>query len=378
LIEARDFVEAAARAGFTTWSGVPCSYLQPFINYVLGAPGIRYVGAANEGDAVAVAAGSTLGGSPGVAMFQNSGLGNAVNPLTSLTFTSKIPILVIVTWRGEPGGAHDEPQHELMGAITTDMLSLMRIRWELFPTDAAEIGPALARARAHMDSEAAPFAFVMRKDSVAAWPHVVRPETRPQTQPAESRPFTPIGRRTEALTAIRAAARPDDVIVATTGYTGRELYALGDTANQFYMVGSMGCASSFGLGLALTQPRRRIIVVDGDGAVLMRLGALATIGYERPPNLIHVVLDNGCHESTGGQATVSPSIDLPRIASACGYPRAERAGSLEALGGLVSEGGRQLTLVHAPTAPGVPDKLPRPKVTPAEVAARLSQFLQSR
>jgi phosphonopyruvate decarboxylase len=378
LIDARDFVEAATRSGFTLWSGVPCSYLQPFINYVLAAPGVRYVGAVNEGDAVAVAAGATVGGNLGVAMFQNSGLGNAVNPLTSLTYTSKIPILVIVTWRGEPGGAHDEPQHELMGAITTDMLSLMKVRWELFPTDPAEIGPALARAKAHMETASEPFAFVMRKDSVAPWPQVPAAEVRALAAPAPSRPLQAIGRRAEALTAIRSAARPDDVIVATTGYTGRELYALGDAANQFYMVGSMGCASSFGLGLALTHPERRFIVVDGDGAVLMRLGALATIGYQRPRNLVHVVLDNGCHESTGGQATVSPSIDLPAVATACGYPRAERAASLEGLRGLVAEGGSQLTLVHAPTAPGIPDKLPRPKITPAEVASRLGQLLRGR
>jgi phosphonopyruvate decarboxylase len=376
LIEARDFVEEAARAGFGLWSGVPCSYLQPFINYVLGAPGLRYVGAANEGDAVAIAAGATTGGSLGVAMFQNSGLGNAVNPLTSLTFTSQIPVLVIVTWRGEPGGAPDEPQHELMGQITTELLSLMRIPWEPFPAQAGAVGPALARARAHLEEARTPFAFVMRKDTVAPWPTVVKAEPRPLPPAQAGGAWAPVGHRTQALAAVRAAARPEDVLVATTGYTGRELYALGDAPNQFYMVGSMGCASSFGLGLALARPERRVIVLDGDGALLMRAGALAVIGHERPSNLVHVVLDNGCHESTGGQATVSRSLDLPAVAAACGYPRAVRAGSCAALEGLVAGAGRGLTFVHVPLEPGIPEKLPRPKVTPAEVAARLRRLVR--
>ena len=133
MIDAGHFIAAALQRGFNLYTGVPCSYLTPFINHTINSGELRYIAAANEGDAVAIAAGAELGGSPAVVMFQNSGLGNAVNPLTSLTWTFRIPVLLIVTWRGEPGGYADEPQHELMGAITPQLLELMGIPWELFP-----------------------------------------------------------------------------------------------------------------------------------------------------------------------------------------------------------------------------------------------------
>src|SRR6204780_637955 len=174
MIEAREFVEAAGARGFHWYAGVPCSYLTPFINFVSADPQLRYLSMANEGDAVACVAGVALGGCDaalprrGVAMMQNSGLGNAVSPLTSLSFTFRLPQLLIVTWRGEPGVA-DEPQHALMGPITPGLLELMQIPWELFPSKADEIGPALERATAHMDQTGRPYAFVMQKGSVAAY-----------------------------------------------------------------------------------------------------------------------------------------------------------------------------------------------------------------
>ena len=175
MIEARHFVEAARERGFEWYAGVPCSYLTPFINYVLQDPSLHYVSMANEGDAVALIAGVALAGGSGgghrrgIAMMQNSGLGNAVSPLTSLTWTFRLPQLLIVTWRGQPG-VPDEPQHALMGPITPAMLDTMEIRWELFPTDAAAIGPALDRAIAHMDATGQPYALVMQKGSVATYP----------------------------------------------------------------------------------------------------------------------------------------------------------------------------------------------------------------
>jgi phosphonopyruvate decarboxylase len=182
--------------------------------------------------------------------------------------------------------------------------------------------------------------------------------------------------RTEILEAVQAAAQPGDVLIATTGYTGRELYALDDRPSQFYMVGSMGCAVSLGLGLALAQPKRRIIVLDGDGAALMRMGALATVGHEGPPNLLHILLDNGMHESTGGQATVSRLIDFPAIAAASGYGASRQIGSPEALAAEIRDTTPGLRFVHVPVRPGVADKLPRPDAPPAAMAARLRNFLR--
>jgi phosphonopyruvate decarboxylase len=147
MIEAPAFIAAAAERGFRLYAGVPCSYLTAFINFTIGSRQLRYVAAANEGDAVAIAAGSELGGAAAIAMFQKSGLGNAVSPLTSLTHTFRIPVLLIVTWRGEPGGAADEPQHGLMGEITPAMLELMQIPWALVPVAAAVRSPAQRRAR---------------------------------------------------------------------------------------------------------------------------------------------------------------------------------------------------------------------------------------
>jgi phosphonopyruvate decarboxylase len=182
--------------------------------------------------------------------------------------------------------------------------------------------------------------------------------------------------RSAALAAVQRAVGAGDLVVATTGYTGRELYALDDRPNQLYMVGSMGCAVSLGLGLALAQPSRRVIVLDGDGAALMRLGALATVGYARPANLVHVVLDNAMHESTGGQATVSDSIDFRAIAGACGYPHLARPADTEALADVLSQGGDGPVFVHMKIAPGVPEGLPRPDITPRDVAARFRRFVQ--
>lgn len=374
MIAAASFIAAARERGFRLYSGVPCSYLTPFIDHAIGAAGLRYVAAANEGDAVAIAAGSALGGAPAVAMFQNSGLGNAVSPLTSLTHTFRIPVLLIVTWRGEPGGAADEPQHELMGRITPQMLGLMDIPWAHFPATDAGIAPALDQALAHLRSESRPYALVMHKGSVAEAKRATAPAAARRAPVSAAPPPAARHTRREMLTAIRDATG-QDILIATTGYTGRELYALGDSPNQLYMVGSMGCAASLALGLALAAPTRRIIAIDGDGAVLMRLGALPTIGGERPANLVHVLLDNGLHESTGGQATASPTVDFCALAAASGYPSVAVAADPAALGAALSARRAGLQFIHAPIVPGTPERLPRPAVAPPEVAARLRAHL---
>jgi len=372
VISAQQFAEAARARGFGLWTGVPCSYLKPFINYVIDSPNLRYVAAANEGDAVAIASGAELGGVRAIAMFQNSGLGNAVNPLTSLNAIFRIPILVITTLRGEPGGPHDEPQHALMGPITTRMLEVMEIPWEYFPQTVAEVDPALDRALTHMQEKGLPYALAMKKGSVADWKLNSKPEARPASGSKPPATATaPRATRCEMLRSVQASLRGGDVVIASTGYAGRELYALEDRREQLYMVGSMGCAMSLGLGLALARPKLRVIVLDGDGAVLMRMGALATVGYERPPNLVHVVLDNEMHESTGGQATVSHSVDFCAIAAACGYPVTARASTPDEVSAFLRRAGDgALSLLHVKILPGTPDDLPRPSITPPEVAER--------
>jgi phosphonopyruvate decarboxylase len=377
VISADSFMKTASALGFGLYAGVPCSYLKPFINFVIDAGDLRYVAAANEGDAVAIAAGVQLGGTRAVAMFQNSGLGNAVNPLTSLTHTFRIPVLLIPTLRGEPGGEPDEPQHALMGAITTAMLELMQIPWQWFPTREADVEEALRCAVAHMDAEGTPYALVMKKGSVAARRLETRLPVR-ATHPCGAGTWQgpASATRGEMLRAIQAGIRTTDIVLATTGYTGRELYACGDRDNQLYMVGSMGCVSSLGLGLALARPGNRVIVIDGDGALLMRMGALATIGYERPANMVHILLDNGMHESTGGQSTVSNSVDLCAVAAACGYVRTGRATRPEELEGWLADAAPGLAFLHVRIRPGVAQPLPRPAMRPEQIAGRLRDFLQ--
>lgn len=374
MIAARSFIEAAREFGFRLYTGVPCSYFKSFINYVIDADELRYVGAANEGDAVAIAAGAELGGTRSIAMFQNSGLGNAVNPLTSLTHAFKIPVLLITTLRGAPEGPPDEPQHRLMGAITTQLLDSMKIPWEYFPTVDDEVPAVVARASEYMEKARRPYALIMKKGSVDRWGLHSVPETKAfstMSGVVSEGSFT----RREMLAAIQDGLDARDVTIATTGYTGRELYAMDDRPGQLYMVGSMGCASSLGLGLAIARPDCRVIVIDGDGAALMRMGAFATIGYERPRNLVHILLDNQTHESTGGQATVSHSIDFCGIASACGYPQVQSQATPARLTDCLRAPTTELTFIHVRIKPGTPKDLPRPTITPDEVADRLRKHL---
>lgn len=378
MLNARSFVEATKTHGISLWTGVPCSYLKPFINYVIDAPELDYIGATNEGDAVAIASGAELGGRPSVVMFQNSGFGNTVNPITSLNMIFKIPVLVITTLRGEPGGPHDEPQHELMGQITGGLFDLMRVPWEYFPQSEADVGPVLERATRHMRESRTPYGLVMKKDSVADHELRSKPSPKPITplEAAIAGAEGPRPSRRDVLAAVQRAAQPTDAIIATTGFTGRALYALDDRPSQLYMVGSMGCASSFGLGLALAQPKRRVIVLDGDGAILMRLGALATLGYERPENLVHIALDNEAHDSTGSQSTVTHSVDLAAVAAACGYPKVVRARGAEDVEAALAAGTKCLSFIHVKTAPGESKSLPRPKETPLQVYDRMRAWLK--
>ncbi len=377
MIQASDFINPAKAQGFNTWAGVPCSFLTPFINSVIDDPEMTYISSANEGDAVATATGAALAGQRSVAMMQNSGLGNAVSPLSSLNWVFRIPVLLIITLRGEPG-LQDEPQHELMGQITGQILDQLQIPWDWFPRRADEVDGALTVANGQMERTGLPYALIMRKDSVEK----VGLKSRwiPKAQPAS---FSADGfcmgeaemSRHDALTAVVEQTPEDEsVVIGTTGFTGRELFAVADRPNQLYMVGSMGCASSFGLGMSLALPGKDILVVDGDGAALMRMGNLATIGAYGSDNFRHLLLDNAVHESTGGQSTVSPAVSFAAIAKACGYYQAgEALKRIELESFLQVQNGP--SLLQLKTKCGVPEGLPRPDVHPREVKQRLMRHL---
>jgi phosphonopyruvate decarboxylase len=379
-IQASEFVEAARNLGFQWYTGVPCSFLTPFINYVINDFRLSYISAANEGDALASAVGATVGDRRSVVMMQNSGLGNAINPLASLSYTFRVPLLLICTLRGD-SSFPDEPQHELMGRITEKLFDTMEIPWMYFPNIKEEIEPVLMEVDRYLKQESRPYALIMRKGTIA--PHalqqkpIVSQKASCQVQNLYFAGQELSNRRQALMHILDRTTSVNTVTIATTGYTGRELFALEDRSSHLYMVGSMGCASSLGLGLALARPDLNVVVIDGDGAALMRMGNFATIGAYAGGNLTHIVLDNQVHDSTGAQATVSASVNFAQIASACGYGASFFSNSLTAIESLFAcRSIDRPKFLHLKIAAGTIPNLPRPNLTPVEVVQRFIGYIR--
>lgn len=371
--------------GIRHGAGVPCSFFTPLVNYMTVDPGLDYVSATSEGEAVAIAAGMTTAGRPAFALMQNSGLGNAVNPITSLLYIYQIPVVLLVSHRGEPG-IPDEPQHELMGRITEDLSRLCALRTHVL--DPERFAETLSLAR----RDGVPAAWICRKDALEGGPKAPPLELRVTSTaraPAGVGEHRPTCTREDALRAlvpllddgIRSGHAP--AVISTTGKLSRELYELNDREhdkrNRFYMVGSMGCAAGFGLGVAHAQPARPVVVLDGDGALLMKLGTLATTGFLGPRNYHHVVLDNGAHESTGGQPTPSPAVDFALVALACGYRDAQTVAGVDAAHAALA---RQLampgpTLLRVVIRTGSRKDLGRPNLAPRDGWRRFVAYLAS-
>ena len=382
MIEAKEFIEAARELGFVRYTGVPCSFLTPFINYVINDNALEYIASTNEGDALATTSGSVIGGQRSIVMMQNSGLGNAVSPITSLSYIFRIPFLIIVTHRGEPG-VKDEPQHELMGQITEELFNTMQIPSETFPSETKEIIPALQRAEKFMSKEHRPYAFIIKKGSIAPQKldkKMIKDITKSETEIRSlfDEKLTRLNRNTVLRHIINHTSVDNSILIATTGFTGRELFSINDRVNHIYMVGSMGCASSFGLGLALARPDLKIIVIDGDGAGLMRMGNFATIGTYASNNFIHILLDNEVHDSTGGQSTVSKNINFAMIAKACGYSMTLSGNKMELFDELFSLNKNEgPAFGHLKICSGTIENLPRPNVKPNEVLRRMMCHINS-
>ena len=267
MIAADAFLEPAKERGFSFYTGVPCSFLTPLINRVISDPGLAYIGAASEGEAVAVAAGAWLAGRRTVVMCQNSGLGNTVNPLTSLNHPFRVPTLLIVTWRGQPR-LKDEPQHALMGAVMGSLLDTIAIGHAGFPTEADAVAMTLDRAERAMAADELPFALILEKGSVRD-DGLDQPDqpVHPRGEIADLRQGGVRPARIDLLRSVQALAPAEAAVVATTGKTGRELFTCEDRPQQLYQVGSMGCASAMGLGIALKHG------APGAGAGWRRRGA---------------------------------------------------------------------------------------------------------
>ena len=379
MISADEFLNPATKIGFNFFTGVPCSFLTPIINRVISDKKINYLPATSEGEAVAIAAGAWLAGKKTVVMCQNSGLGNTVNPLTSLNYPFKIPTLLIVTWRGQPG-LKDEPQHELMGEITPQLLNDLKIPYELFPTDSSSIHKVILKAKTYMEKTSLPFALLMQKGSVID-DGLESPPTKTKLSSQKAKiTFDNIElSREEALRLSLQYTPEESAIIATTGKTGRELFTILDQPKNFYTVGSMGCASAIGLGLSVNT-KKPVMVIDGDGAALMKMGNIATIGYHRPKNFVHLLMDNGTHDSTGGQKTVSDNIEFSEIAISCGYSSGRKCYSKKCLHDALLYAFKYdgPHMIHLKTHTGSMSNLGRPTIKPDTIARRFKNFINKK
>jgi phosphonopyruvate decarboxylase len=313
MVDPARFYRALKARGVGLFAGVPDSLLKSFCAFVDdNAAAGEHIIAANEGNALAIAAGHHLAtGNVAAVYMQNSGLGNAVNPIASLADGEvyRIPVLLIVGWRGEPG-VHDEPQHVKQGKVTLGQLDLLGIPYRILDAG-SDYEKIIAELFDHFARNGTPAAIVVRKDAFAEY------------DSEKKRPALGEMKREEALELILAGIGPEALVVSTTGKTSREVFELrakrGEAQRDFLTVGSMGHTSSIALGVALGRPERKVVCLDGDGSALMHLGALPIVGSLKPANLVHVLLNNGAHESVGGQATVAGSVDFRALSAACGY-----------------------------------------------------------
>lgn len=307
--------------GVSYFTGVPDSYLNGFCNYALAHCGDRNVIAANEGNAVGIAAGHYLASReiPLVYM-QNSGQGNTVNPLASLADKDvyAVPMLLLIGWRGQGNTEPNHPQHKLQGEITPGLLELMHIPYSVLTDDNDAFADVIERAVRYCRETRQPYGLIAPK-GVMADPD--KPNNVDAVYPMS---------REEAIEVILDHMPEDTIYSATTGRATRELFFLREKRNEtkardFLNVGSMGHASSVALGIALAKPGRHVVALDGDSAAIMHMGALTMVSKVNAPNFLHVVLNNGAHESVGGQPSAGHLLDFTKIAEACGYATVGRA-----------------------------------------------------
>jgi phosphonopyruvate decarboxylase len=379
-LDPKALFDALRAAGVREFAGVPCSILDPIVIAAEKDPSVSYVPASVEGEAVAIAAGAWLGGSLGAVLLQNSGLGNTVNPLASLAIPYGIPLVMIVSWRGEPG-REDAVHHYPMGAATPGLFELFKIPFEVL-SPSSDLGAVAARACEQAVAARMPAAIVVPRGLFLKQPPPAAKDPKPRvggdTRASVFQGST-LPSRAEVMPRLIESSKGVP-IVSTTGYTSRDLASY-DEARHFPMQGSMGFALALGLGLTRAVPGRRVVVIDGDGALLMRLGSLATTGHLSPAGLTHIVLDNGTYASTGGQATVSSNVDFAAVALSCGYARAAtclgREGLDEALAFAFGSSLQGPLLLRIFISAEEPQPKERPATAPPEIASRFRKSLAS-
>ncbi|MBR6385544.1 MAG: phosphonopyruvate decarboxylase [Ruminococcus sp.] len=362
--------------GSDFFTGVPDSQLKALCNYLMNTYGIdpkHHVIAANEGNCTALAAGYHLAtGKIPVVYMQNSGEGNIINPLASLLSDKvyAIPTVFVIGWRGEPN-VHDEPQHIYQGEVTVKLMEDMDVETFIIGKDTAdsEVENAMKEFKDIL-AKGKCVAFVVRKGALSYDEKVVYKNNNTMVREEIIRHIT--------------AVSGDDPIVSTTGKASRELFEIREANSQphkfdFLTVGSMGHSSSIALGIAINKPNTKIWCIDGDGAVLMHMGAMAVMGANKPENLVHVVINNSAHETVGGMPTVAGNIDITGIAKACGYPYAVSVDSFEALDNELKSAKERnsLSLIEVKCSIGARDDLGRPTTTALENKQNFMEYLKN-
>ena len=374
MIRPSYFYDLLIKNGTDFFAGVPDSLLKNLCAYITdNAPDSNHIISANEGSATGLATGYHLAtGKIPMIYMQNSGEGNIVNPLMSIADPDvySIPMLIVIGWRGEPG-VHDEPQHVKQGKVTCDILDAMKVPYEVLSDNEADLPAQFEKAYKYIKENNAQYAFVIRKGTFD--------EYKLQNNiPVEGKMS-----REEAIEKIMLSADDRTAFVSTTGMISRELYEQRDKHNMghdrdFLTVGGMGHASQIALAIAMQKKERQVYCLDGDGASIMHMGGMATIGSRKPSNYVHFVLNNGAHDSVGGQPTVGRQIDFCEIAEGCGYENVVKVTTPEELDAVLgdSETKEKLTFVEVLVTKGARKDLGRPKSTPVENKIALMKFLE--
>ena len=373
MIRPEFFIEALREKGIDCFAGVPDSLLKNICAYITDHfDAAHNIIAANEGAAVGLAAGHYLAtGQPACVYMQNSGEGNIINPLASLTDQEvyNIPVLLLIGWRGRPG-VHDEPQHVKQGKVTTGLLNVMGVNYEVLSKEEDKAAKQIDKAAKALANKEV-FALVIEKDTFEDY----------KLQNVEVNDLTMS--REEAIQTVAAALGEKDCIVSTTGMISRELFEYRAAMNQgherdFLTVGSMGHASQIALGIALAQPERRVWCFDGDGAAIMHMGSMAIVANKAPKNYVHVVFNNGAHDSVGGQPTVGLKIDLPAVAKDVGYKATYSVDSKAELESVLAKvnGFESPALLEIKVKKGNRKDLGRPTTTPIQNKEALMDFLK--
>lgn len=374
MIRPEYFIETLRGLGIDFYAGVPDSLLKNICAYISDTMDERHnIITANEGGAVGLAAGYHLAtGKIPVVYMQNSGEGNIINPLASLTDKDVygIPVLLVIGWRGKPG-VHDEPQHVKQGKVTLPLLDTMGVPYQVLSKDEAEAGRQLKEAVDRMNATSEVYALVIEKDTFEPY----------KLQNVVNRDL-PLSRE-EAIQKVAASLGEKDVIVSTTGMISRELFEFRTAMGQgherdFLTVGSMGHASQIALGIAIEKQDRRVWCFDGDGASIMHMGGMAIVASKHPENYVHVVFNNGAHDSVGGQPTVGLDIDLPAVARAVGYVDACSVTTEEELSEALEnqKSAKGPVLLQVCVRKGNRKDLGRPTTTPVENKEALMAFLK--